>query len=204
MLVEVTPNGTVQTLQTTREEAGINKEASVKSKILSHFIKGKMSFSPMETILMIPRKLEHLESLVKLARRKRDSKTTDNQIFMISASPTIRRICINKTHWNNTFHLVIERNIYVVEGLIDIGASMSVMAIVVVRKLGIMHLVTRFETYKTTSRVVTQAMGKIDEVLVKVGGVQCAMAFMVVDTNKYDILLQLDFLIKIGAIMDVK
>ncbi len=29
------------------------------------------------------------------------------------------------------------------------------------------------------------------------------MTFMVVDTNSYDILLGLDFLIKIGAIMDV-
>jgi hypothetical protein len=47
-------------------------------------------------------------------------------------------------------------------------------------------------------------MGRIDEVLVKVGGVQCAMTFMVVDTNSYDILLGLDFLIKIGAIVDVE
>jgi hypothetical protein len=39
---------------------------------------------------------------------------------------------------------------------------------------------------------------------VKTGGVQCAMTFMIVDTNSYDMLLGLDFLIKIGAIVDVE
>ncbi|CAN5950576.1 unnamed protein product [Sphagnum jensenii] len=52
--------------------------------------------------------------------------------------------------------------------------------------------------------MVTQAMGRIDEMSVKAGGVQCAMTFMVVDTNSYDVLLGLDFLIKIGAIVDVE
>jgi hypothetical protein len=47
-------------------------------------------------------------------------------------------------------------------------------------------------------------MGRIDEVLVKVGGVQCTMTFMVVDIDSYEILLGLDFLIKIGAIVDVE
>ncbi len=47
-------------------------------------------------------------------------------------------------------------------------------------------------------------MGRINGVLVKVGDVQCNMTFMVVDTDNYDILLGLDFLIKIGAIMDVE
>jgi len=46
----------------------VNRETSVRSKILSHFIKGKISLSPMETILMIPRELEHLENLIRLAR----------------------------------------------------------------------------------------------------------------------------------------
>jgi hypothetical protein len=47
-------------------------------------------------------------------------------------------------------------------------------------------------------------LGIIDEIHVKVGGVQCTMTFMVVDTNNYDILLGLDFLINIGAIVDVE
>jgi predicted aspartyl protease len=49
----------------------------------------------------------------------------------------------------------VEINNYVVEGLVDTGASMSAIATAVVRKLGIMHLVVGSKTYKTTSRVVT-------------------------------------------------
>jgi predicted aspartyl protease len=123
---------------------------------------------------------------------------------MVSAAPTLRRICINKTHRSKTLHLPVEINSYVVEGLVDIGASMSVMAAAVVKELGIMHLVTGSETYKTASGVVTQALGRIDEVPIKVGGVQCTMTFMVVDTDSYDVLLGLDFLMKIGAIVDVE
>ncbi len=137
----------------------MNRETSVRSKILSHFIKGKTSLTPMETVLMIPGELEHLESLVKLARRQKDAEVVSDQVSMVSATPTLRRICINKTHRSKTLHLPVEINSYVVEGLVDTGASMSVMAIVVVRELGIMHLVTGSETYKTASGVVTQALG---------------------------------------------
>jgi hypothetical protein len=41
-----------------------------------------------------------------------------------------------------------------IEGLVDISASMSVLVATVVRKLGIMHLVTGSETYKIVSRVI--------------------------------------------------
>jgi hypothetical protein len=81
---------------------------------------------------------------------------------------------------------------------------MFVVAATIVRELGIMHLVTGSETYKTTSGIVTQAFNKIDEVPKKVGGMQCIMTFMVVDMDNYDVLLGLDFLIKIGAIVDVE
>jgi len=98
----------------------------------------------------------------------------------------------------------VEVNGYLVEGLVDTGASMFVMAAAVVRELGLMHLVSGSETYKTALGVVSQALGQIDEVLIKVGGVQCTMTFMVVDTDSYDVLLGLDLLIKIGAIVDVE
>jgi len=67
-----------------------------------------------------------------------------------------------------------------------------------------MHLVSGSETYKTALGAVTQALGRIDEVLIKVRGVQCTMTFMVVDTDSYDVLLGLDLMIKIGAIIDVE
>jgi hypothetical protein len=76
--VDVTPGGIAPVPKAEREGVGMSRDVSVKSKILSHFIKGKISLSPMETVLMIPGELEHLESLVKLARRKRDSETTEN------------------------------------------------------------------------------------------------------------------------------
>jgi predicted aspartyl protease len=98
----------------------------------------------------------------------------------------------------------VEINRYIVEGLVDTGASMSVMAVAVVREMGMMHLVVGSETYKTASGVVTQALGRIDEVSVGVGGVQCTMTFMVVDTDSYNVLLGLEFLMKIGAIVDVE
>jgi hypothetical protein len=101
-------------------------------------------------------------------------------------------------------HLSVEINGYMIEGLVDNGASMSIMAAAVVREMGMMHLVFGSETYKTASGIVTQAMGRINEVSIKTGGVQCLMTFMVVDTDCYDVLLVLDFLIKIGAIVDVE
>jgi predicted aspartyl protease len=127
----------------------------------------------METILMIPRELKHLKSLMRLARWKKDAQATDNQVSMVSTAPTLRQIYINKTHRSKTLHLLVEINNYKVEGLVDIGASMSIMAIAVIRELGIMHLVAGFEIYKTAFGVITQALGRIDEVLIKVGGVQC-------------------------------
>jgi hypothetical protein len=123
---------------------------------------------------------------------------------VVSSVSAIRRICVNKTNRSKTLHLPVEINRYVVEGLVDTWASMSVMAIVVVRELRMMHLIAGSETYKTASGIITQALGRIDEELVKLGGVQCTMTFMVVDTDSYDVLLGLDFLMKIGAIVDVE
>jgi predicted aspartyl protease len=158
----------------------------------------------MEIVLMIPGELEHLESLVKLARRRRDSETTENQVSVVSATPSLRKICVSKTHRSKTLHLPVEISDCIVEGLVDTGASMSVLAAAMVRELGIMHLVTGNESYKTTSGVVTRALGRVDEVQVKIRGVQCAMTFMVVDMDGYDMLLGLDFLMKIGVVVDVE
>jgi len=202
--VDVAPRGVAPIPEAEREGVGANRDASVRSKILSHFIKGKIPLSPMETILMIPEELEHLESLVKLARRRRDLETTENQVSVVSALPSPKKICVNKTHRSKTLHLHVEISNCVVEGLVDTGTSMSVLAAAVVKELGIMHLVTGNESYKTASGVITQALGRVDEIQVKIGGIQCAMTFMVVDMDGYDVLLGLDFLMKIGAVVDVE
>jgi hypothetical protein len=78
MFIDVALRGVGSTPKVAGDGASVNWDTSVRSKILAHFIKGKFSFSPMETILMIPGEVEHLESLVRLVRRKKDSNTTDN------------------------------------------------------------------------------------------------------------------------------
>ncbi len=98
----------------------------------------------------------------------------------------------------------MEINNYVVEGLVDTGASMSVMAVAMIREIGNNAFGCRIWNLQNRVKSVTQALGRIDELPIKVGGVQCTMTFMVVDTDNYDVLLGLDFLIKIGAIMDVE
>jgi hypothetical protein len=50
---------------------GVARERSSRSKILTHFIKGKISLFLMETILSLSCKVEYLETLVKLARKQR-------------------------------------------------------------------------------------------------------------------------------------
>jgi hypothetical protein len=91
-----------------------------------------------------------------------------------------------------------------IEGLVDTRAFMLVMATNVIRELGIMHLVVGHETYKMASSIMMQALGRITELLVKVGGIMCQMIFLVGDTNNYDLLLGLDFLIKIGVVVNVE
>lgn len=51
-----------------------NEMNIAKSKILKHFLKGKISFSLLETILTIPSELKYLEGLIKLAKRRKDEK----------------------------------------------------------------------------------------------------------------------------------
>jgi hypothetical protein len=171
MPIEVTLIGNVPSTEVQGEGLGVGRATTIKSKILSHFIKGKISFSPMETVLMIPGELEHLESLMKLARRKKDAEIVNDQVFVVLPVPAIRRVCVNKTNRSKTLHLPVEINRCVIEGLVDTRASISIMVATIVRELGMMHLIVGFETYKTASGVVIQALGRIDEVLIVVGGV---------------------------------
>jgi hypothetical protein len=49
-----------------------------------------------------------------------------------------------------------------------------------------------------------QAMGMVENLLVKVGGIKCFTTYMVVNMHNYNILMGLSFLVKIGFIMHVK
>ncbi len=74
----------------------------------------------------------------------------------------------------------------------------------VVREFDIMYLVLGHEVYKITSRTITQALRQIIDILITIGKVVCQMIFLVVNTNNYDLLLRLDFLMKIGGVIDVE
>jgi len=178
--------------------------SGARSKILLHFMKGRISLTPMEIIMKILGELEYLEGLVKLARKMKDEKAGRDQVAPINSIVVVRRISVNKNYKGKTMHLPVEINNGMIEGLVDIGGSMLVMATSIGRKLGIMHLVLGHETYKTTFGTVTTALGRLDDIHVCVGNVVCNMVFLVVDIDTYDLLLGLDFLMKIGAVVDVK
>jgi hypothetical protein len=69
---------------------------------------------------------------------------------------------------------------------------MSVIATNVVQELGIMYIIIGFESYKMTSKLGTQAHGRMNDLLVWIGEIQFLMTFMIVDIDNYDILLGLD------------
>lgn len=101
-------------------------------------------------------------------------------------------------------HLTMELQNGLIEGLINTNTSMSMMVARIVRELGIMHLVSNNESYKMASSNVTKSLGRIIDLLVKVGNIQCNMVFLIVDIDSYNILLGLDFFMKIGAVVDVE
>ncbi len=84
---------------------------------------------------------------------------------------------------------MVEINRTLIESLVDINASMSIMATNVVREFGIMHLVFGHEMCKTMSRIITQALGRIIDILLTNCKVVCQMIFLVVDIDNYDLSL---------------
>jgi hypothetical protein len=96
----------------------------------------------------------------------------------VEGTLVIHRIYINESHRSKTLHLM-EVSDHLVEGLVDIGASMFVMAARVVHELGIMHLFTSTKSCKTPSSVGTQALGRVNEIHVRVEEIQCLVTFMV-------------------------
>jgi hypothetical protein len=66
-----------------------NISSIVWSKILNHFIKGKIALSPMEIILAILRELESLESLVKLVRNKHNERLKTNNLTKVEGNHVV-------------------------------------------------------------------------------------------------------------------
>jgi hypothetical protein len=130
------------------------KEVAVRLKILTDFIKGKVSLDPMENIFTIPKELKYLEGVVKLVQRCKNEKHMVAIIAIMAPNlPIVCMISINKNHKSKTLHVLVKTNNHIVEGLVDIGASMTILVVNVVRELGTMHLVVGLESYKIASSV---------------------------------------------------
>ncbi len=56
------------------------------------------------------------------------------------------------------------------------------------------------ESYNITLGTITRALGRIIHLLLKVGNIQCSMILLIINTDNYDVLLGLKFLMKIGAV----
>ncbi|CAK9236260.1 unnamed protein product [Sphagnum troendelagicum] len=78
--VEIPQAGARPATEAAEDDTIPNREGSIRLKILSHFIKGRVSLTPMETTMMIPSELEQLENLVKVARRKKDAELENIQV----------------------------------------------------------------------------------------------------------------------------
>jgi hypothetical protein len=69
---------------------------------------------------------------MKLVRKKRDDNLKLTNLIKSNEAPIIHKICINKSHRSRTLHLLVGVGKNLVEGLVDISASMSIMSTIVV------------------------------------------------------------------------
>lgn len=77
-------------------------------------------------------------------------------VIMPPNLPVVCMISINKNHKSKTLHVLVKINNHTVEGLVDLGASMTILVVNVVRELGTMHLVVGLESYKIVSSVLNR------------------------------------------------
>jgi hypothetical protein len=154
-------------------EAGhvdINTSSIIRSKIFTHFVKGKIShgnyFGYTKRI-----GVESLKNLVNLAKKKCSEGLKLINLIKVEGPTIVCRINVHNNHCSKTLHLLLEINNHLVKGLVDTGTSMSMMSTKMVCELGIMHLVFGLKYYETTFGVVTQTINKINLLPIKVSDV---------------------------------
>jgi hypothetical protein len=68
------------------------------------------------------KRLEYLEGLVKLARKRNlDVEVHRNQVATVHPTHAIRRVSVNRAQCNKTLHLTVEINQALIKGLMDTG-----------------------------------------------------------------------------------
>jgi coenzyme F420-reducing hydrogenase delta subunit len=98
-----------------------NISSIVWPKILNHFIRGKIALTHGN--YCNTQRLELLESLVKLVRNKRNERLKIINLTKVEGNHVVQKVNIHKNHCK-TLHLLVEINNNLLEGLVDIGASM--------------------------------------------------------------------------------
>jgi hypothetical protein len=78
----------------------------VKLKILTDFIKGKVSLDPMENILTIPKELKYLEGVVKLAQRCKNEKHMVAIIFIVASNLLV--VCMISINKSKTLQVLVK------------------------------------------------------------------------------------------------
>ncbi len=100
---------------------------------------------------------------------------------------------------------VVEIGEYQVDILVDNGMSMSIILVRMVHTFGLIHLVVETKNYKMTLGTMMNAMGINENLFTKgPGEITCFITMMVMDKNSYHLPMGLDFLMKIGVVIDME
>jgi hypothetical protein len=99
----------------------------------------------------------------------------------------------------------VEIGEYQVDILINNGMSMSIILLRMVHTFGMMHLVVRTKNQKMTLGTMMNTMGINENLFTKVPGeITCFITIMMMDKNGYHLPMGLDFLMKIGVVIDME
>jgi hypothetical protein len=70
-----------------QRRANLGSKATVKSKFFSHFIKGKIFLTPMETILVIPGELEYIGRIGQISYKEKGCRRSKNSGSYCPSNP---------------------------------------------------------------------------------------------------------------------
>lgn len=102
-------------------------------------------------------------------------------------------------------HLLVEIGEYQVDILVDNGMSMSIILVRMIHTFEMTHLVVRTKNYKMTLGTMMNAMGIHKKLFINMlREITCFITIMVMDKNGYHLPMGLDFLMKIGVVIDME
>ena len=202
------------------------KNVTEKSLMLSHFRKRRVTMSPLECAMRVPGELKFLENLVTSIKKRLQEENTRQVVTSPAEVAAATVAMVNGTDEENqsrtdpdttsrpiryvkgtdrrlkSLLLTVGISGTYVNGQMDTGASMSIMSEDTARELGLLKEVIGEESYRTASGAVEKALGRLEQVPVMVADVRILQDFMMIRTTSYKMLLGIDFLFKVGAVLD--